>query len=225
MTLAINRQELSKVLNYPNGVPIQDVISTSRQFQRGELPEPLPYDPEKAKQLLEQAGWYDSDGEGVREKDGEIFRFTAIATKEDLRSAIYVQDQLRKVGIRMEIQSLARSLLRERFKRGDFEAIFHFFRNKSGWGYVELFGKHSWIGYRNPEISLLLDLAIKTIDLDKRDRIYLEIMPIFVEDMPCTILLPSVATHIVHRRIKGLKNNMRGDPVYWMEHLWIEEEK
>jgi len=125
----------------------------------------------------------------------------------------------------MEIQSLARSLLRERFKRGDFEAIFHFFRNKSGWGYVELFGKHSWIGYRNPEISLLLDLAIKTIDLDKRDRIYLEIMPIFVEDMPCTILLPSVATHIVHRRIKGLKNNMRGDPVYWMEHLWIEEEK
>ena len=71
----------------------------------------------------------------------------------------------------------------------------------------------------------LLDMAILEMDPDKLDSIYKKIMPIFIEDMPMTLLLPQVYTSIVHRRIKGLRHQYRIDPIWSMEHLWIEEEK
>jgi ABC-type transport system substrate-binding protein len=71
----------------------------------------------------------------------------------------------------------------------------------------------------------LLNVAKDTIDLDKLDRIYQEIMPIFAEDMPITLVLPMVQTSVVHRRIKGLSSPFWTRPSVYMEHLWIEEEE
>jgi ABC-type transport system substrate-binding protein len=65
----------------------------------------------------------------------------------------------------------------------------------------------------------LLDMAILEMDPDKLDSIYKKIMPIFIEDIPMTFLLPQVYTSIVHRRIKGLSNQYRIDPIWSMEHL------
>jgi hypothetical protein len=70
----------------------------------------------------------------------------------------------------------------------------------------------------------LITLAKDTIDLDERDRIYNEIMPIFIEDMPVTFLFPVIFTAIVHHRIKGLKSPLRSDLIMNLENLWIEEE-
>jgi peptide/nickel transport system substrate-binding protein len=70
LTLAINRRELTQVLNLPEDTPIYDVGITSRHFKRGEIPEPLPYDPEQAKRLLDEAGWGETTMGGIREKDG-----------------------------------------------------------------------------------------------------------------------------------------------------------
>lgn len=52
LTMAINRKELHQVLNLPNDLLVFDTIHTMRQYLRRELPEPLPYDPEQARQLL-----------------------------------------------------------------------------------------------------------------------------------------------------------------------------
>jgi ABC-type transport system substrate-binding protein len=57
LTMAINRQELSEVLNYPDNVPISDVICTSRQRNSLGKPDPLPYNPEAALKLLKECGW------------------------------------------------------------------------------------------------------------------------------------------------------------------------
>ena len=230
LTMAINRRELADVLNYPHGVPILDAITTHRQFQKGLYPEPLPHDPERARQLLEGEGWRDTDGDGVRERDGEEFRFTAILSQNDAsrKIAIYIQDQFRRIGVRMEIQVLEFSIVWNRLQTGDYDAsIFRSWNSTTqpNFGHVRLFGEDSPFGYNNPEMIRLLNLAKYAIDPDERDRIYQEIMPIFIEDIPITLLIPQVQTHIVHRRIKGLKSLYRPDPVWFMEYLWIEEEK
>ena len=126
----------------------------------------------------------------------------------------------------MEIQSLAGNLATQRLREGDFEAVLTRFMNLAVHprGHVWLLGDESPIGYQNLELARLVRRAADAMDLDERDAIYGEIMPIFMEDLPVTFLLPQVQTHVVHRRVRGLSSNIRPDPVWFAEHLWIEED-
>ncbi len=235
LTLAINRRELHQVLNLPDDLPIFDVVCMERQFRRGELPEPLPYDPELAKQLLDEAGWRDEDGNGIRERAVQEFRFTAIARagaggveSSRVQVATYIQDQFRRVGVRMEIQPLAPGVGQS---GRDFEAKFLRFYNRMGsdssrYGIIPLFGagqEESFIGYENPEVIALLEEAKKTTVPEELELIYRKLMPIIGTDLPVTFLYPQVNTFVVHRRIRGF-DRFVVDTGFGMEHLWIEEE-
>ena len=233
LTLAINRRELHQVLNLPDDLPIFDVVYTGRQLWRGELPEPLPYDPELARQLLEEAGWRDEDGNGVRERAGREFRFTAFATvgaeSSRIQAATYIQDQFRRVGVRMEIQPFAPGAgLRFR----DFEArvgqFFNSMGSDSGWhGIIRFFGagqEESPIGYANPEVIALLEEAKKTTVPEELEPIYRKLMPIIGADLPMTFLYPQVNFFVVHRRIRGFERFVVVFG-FGIEHLWIEEEE
>jgi peptide/nickel transport system substrate-binding protein len=229
LTLAINRLELAEVMNYPEGVPLKDTIMTIRQFLRGAYPDPLPHDPDQARKILEKHGWLDIDGNGIRECDGKEFRFMAHISSSlpgAEECAVYVQDQYRRIGIRMEIQALERNLLVKRIRNSDFEALFfliHGNTNQPNFGDFRLFGRTSPLKYNNPEMIRLLEAARSEMDPDKLDKIYEKIMPIFVEDMPMTLLLPWTYNSVAHKKIKGL-GDIKVDPIWSMEHLWIEEE-
>ncbi len=66
-----------------------------------------PYDPEAAKKLLDEAGWIDSNGDGVREKDGVDLVLTYGTTIQELRQDVQavIQQDLAKVGIKVELMS------------------------------------------------------------------------------------------------------------------------
>ncbi|HEY5158253.1 MAG TPA: peptide ABC transporter substrate-binding protein [Anaerolineales bacterium] len=66
-----------------------------------------PYDPEAAKKLLDQAGWVDSNGDGVREKNGVKLDFTYGTTTGEPRQDVQavVKQQLALIGIKVELQS------------------------------------------------------------------------------------------------------------------------
>lgn len=225
LTLSINRRELLQVLNLPETLPLIDGVYTPRQFRRGQLPEPLPYDPARARALLDDAGWRDRNGDGVREQEGKEFRFTAIvpATGGWEHVSVYVQEQLRRVGVRMGVQTLESGIVFGRVEAGEFEAAFMPISNASWW-LQQYFGEHSPLGYENAEVVEFIDRLQVTADPDARDRIYGELMQIFRADMPVTFLFPWVVTHFVHRRIQGLSSPYRTDPVRYMEDLWLEEE-
>ena len=229
LTLVINRRELAQVLNFPEDVPLFDVIFTERQFRQRQLGQTLPYDLKRAAQLLDAAGWHDQDGDGIRDRAGEEFRFTALVPGQELgvvgmrTAAIYVQEQLRKVGLRMEVQPLDPNVIRPRLRAGDFEAVFHRLYNMTS-GHLRLFGEKSPIGYINPTVIELLETAEITMELDARDQIYRDLMEIFREDMPLTFLFPQIDTFIAHRRLQGLRNPHWGGTLQHMEDLWLEDE-
>jgi peptide/nickel transport system substrate-binding protein len=224
--MAIDRHELSKVLNIPEGVPILDTITTERQFWKSMYPEPIAYDPQEARKLLESEGWRDTDNDGIRDREGKKFHFTLL-THTTSGQGVYIQSQFQKIGVKMEILTVNNAVTKSRIRTGEFEAIFRGFNNSIShpFGHIPILGENSYIGYANPEMNRLLELAVDTIDLGKRDEIYKKIMPIFAEDMPITLLTPSVSISIAHQRIKGLVNIIRAAPSRDMEHLWIEEEK
>ncbi|MHC4594050.1 MAG: ABC transporter substrate-binding protein [Planctomycetota bacterium] len=209
LTLAINRCELHGVLNFPDNLPIFDVLITKGQFLRGELPEPLPYDPEQAKRLLDEAGWFEVKKDGVRKNNGREFRFSLLVSAEQTLGAVYIQDQFRKVGISMEIVTLSSGVLMTRRRLGEFDACLFYIRFHD---YKEDYGV-----YDNPEFDRLLENAYWAPTPDERDIAVRKLWPIFRTDVPLTFLYPQVTLNIVHRRIRGLKSPNRADPAGFME--------
>ena len=229
LTLAVNRREFRQVVNLPADPAIFDVLFTRRQYREGELPEPLPYDPEAAKRLLREAGWRDEDGDGVRERGGEQFRFETIVRAGDEleHAAVYVQSQLGRVGIHMELKVLDVSVVSERLRSGDFQATIHRLGNQASGdnGHLAWFGEDSRIGWNNPRVAELLDAAKIAIDPDEEDRIYRELMPIFQAELPVTFLEAQVETFVAHRRLRGLSSPFWANPLQNMDYLWLEDER
>ena len=162
LTLGINRRELHQLLNFPGETPIFDVIFTLEQFRRGELPEPVPYDPELAKQLLDEAGWADRSGSGVRDRNGKAFRFTALVPlPQDAAAAVYIQAQLRRLGIRMDIETIDYSAGSQRVKAGEFGAAIVIVRSRldASDGHRVWFGTDSPLGYTNLKVIELFRQA------------------------------------------------------------------
>ena len=223
LTQAIDRRELLAVLNLPDFVPIYDVAMSNRQFRRGEFPDPVPYDPEAAKRLLEEAGWRDEDGDGVREKDGEEFRFTMVSGGNRLNMVTYVQEVLRRVGIAMEIEMTAVSSRTDvdarpiwpiggRLRPGEMSI--------GGW-----LGPETPIGYRNPTVDSLIVMARETrLTLGELEGIFREMMPILQEDLPITFLYRGIGVWVVTSRLRGLSTPWNADPYKFAERLWLEDD-
>lgn len=220
LTLAIDRQELRQVLDFPPSLPVVDGPYTHRQIRRGDLPTPLPHDTARARVLLEEAGWFDTDGDGVRERDGRPFRFTALVSAGPGRSAlaVYVQEQLRRMGVHMEIQPVERG----RPLDGDFDAIIRLMcLCPDGWRVQ--FGDSSSTGYHNARAAQLLRQLPIVTDPNEEDRIRREVAEIFQTDPPATFFFPQPMTMVARRRIHGLSSLWRADPLMYMDELWLED--
>ncbi len=225
LTLAINRRELLGVRNLPADLPLFDVIFS--EGQRYSLPDPLPYDPENARRLLEEAGWVDEDGDGIRERSGERFRFDVLVATTEEREAVYVQAQLRRVGVHMDIISRGeRGQVFQQVRDGDFEAAISrlIMSPSSREGQLGFFGENSHIGYANQRAHQLLEMAAATQNPQTVDTLYRELMEIFQADHPVIFLYSIQSTHVVHRRLAGLSSPHRADPLMDMEYLWLEDE-
>lgn len=226
LTLALDRRELLAALNLPESTPLIDGVYAERRLRGRQLPDPLPHDPAEARRLLEAAGWRDAGGDGMREREGREFRFTAVvdAATGGGRLAELVQAQLREVGVRMEVQPLETAVVQERLASGAFEAAITLLVSVPMM-LDRTFGERSPLGYTNPRMTELIQRAVETSHPEVLDEIYLEIAEILREEQPVTFLHWLVVTTVAHRRIQGLSSPWRADPVMFMEELWVERDE
>lgn len=224
LTLALDRRELLQVVNLPADAAIVDGPFTGRQLLRRELPEPLPYNPEAATALLDDVGWQDADRDGVRERDGVPFRFTALVEPvAPLRPvAEFVQSQFRRVGVDMELQVLDATVVRDQIRAGQFDAAFTTLGAEL---VARYFTDPFAAGYRNSRVVELLERAEAEADPDTLDVIYYELAQIFRRDVPVTYLFPIMYTLLAHRRIRGLSTPWQADIVRHAEDLWLENDQ
>ncbi len=94
---------------------------------RSLAPPTLPVDTAGARRLLAAAGWRDSDGDGVLDRGGRPFvlRFNVPAPSPPRRLiALQMQEQLRPLGVRLDLQIVEGAVFTERRNRGDFDLDF-----------------------------------------------------------------------------------------------------
>jgi peptide/nickel transport system substrate-binding protein len=228
LTMAIDRQQIVDALLYGYGtIAVSDVMPFQWQFDR-EL-EPWPYDPEEARRLLAEAGWTDTNGDGVIDKDGRPFRFTLETNQgNDLREDLIViaQSDLRKVGIDAQPRLAEWNSLIDRLKRKDFEAVV------SGWSVDFKFdpsetmaceaGVYNYPGYCNPQADSLMRTALVTLDREAALPMWEEYQAMIHRDQPYTFLYYLTERLGVSRRLKGVVGDARGHLVTARE-WWIPE--
>jgi peptide/nickel transport system substrate-binding protein len=222
-THAINREEIVQFVLYGFGTVISGPFPNHLWYYNPNV-KPLSYDLQKAKQLLAEAGWKDSDGDGVLDKDGQAFRFKLITnsgndTRRDV--GVLVQRQLRELGIDVVFEPYEWSVFLKNFINAR-----HFDACILGWSLSpdpddyqiwhssQIEKGFNFVSYRNPEVDRLWEEGRKEYDIEKRKRIYWRIHEMMAEDQPYTFLFSPLSQSALQRKFVLVKEDKSGQKKY-----------
>jgi len=202
--------------------------------------DPIPYDPEAALALLDEAGWRDEDGDGILEahgalyaEDGTLFEFTMITNEgNDRRGAIgtIIQDQLSEIGMDVDFQVIDFNALLDIQDNQTFDTIILGWRNSypDDPDMTQLFtpeadvvgGGSNFTSYNNPEFTDLNTQARTIPGCDEAERavLYREMQVILQEDLPYMWLFAQNGMYAASNDVNGF------DPFpvqwYWNIDRW-----
>lgn len=224
MTLAINRRELQGLLGFPQATPLFDGPFTDRQYQTGQLVPPTAYDPEAAQRLLDEAGWRESDKGSIRAREGQPLRIVLVAGDlfEQPRIGVYLQQQLRQVGVEVEIQQGNLALVARRVRAHDFSAVLLHLPLRGTWSGMRLIEPGSPFGYDSPQAGVLFERTRAGLDPDLIDRAYRDLTLLLQRDVPMTFLAPGVSFTLARADVQGLSSPYQADPFMRAGDLWFE---
>ncbi len=158
---------------------------------------PFGYHPERARQILGELGWHDSNGDGVLEKNGNPFRFELMTnfgnpTRRDL--AVLIQAQLKKIGVNAQIQLYDWSIFLDRFKRGDYAAVLSAWRLssklelRSFWHSESIRNGFNRFYYRNPRVDALINRVENLKSPEQAQPLWWQLQSLIYRDQPVTFL-------------------------------------
>ena len=197
--LAIDRRSIVKSILRGNAL-IGDSQVSEFTFGRYSA-DPVLYDPKAAEKLLTEAGWVDSDGDGIREKGGKKLTFNIRSPSGrypmDQTVVEAIQTQLRSVGfdakvILMEFGAFIGSIYRPVDKATGDSFMVSWSSRSDAWSALHKTSHSSmWMPagsnanyYKNEEVDSLLDNAFVEMNPDKRWGLYKQVQIILHRDAP-----------------------------------------
>ena len=186
-----------------------------------------PHDPKRAKELLDEAGYYDPDGDGPLPR----FRLSYKTTTIDLRRRVaeVIQQQLARVGIALEIRTYEWGTFYGDIRRGNFHLY-----------------SLAWVGVADPDIyfqtchssqvppvgnnrgffhddsiDALTEHARHALDIGERQRLYAEVQRRVAELLPVIPLWWPTNVAVIHQRLHGFELRANGS-LESLRDAWIE---
>lgn len=146
---------------------------------------PLPFDLKRAKALLAEAGWYDRDGDGLVDKDGEPLAIELLSQSGNRSGEVFVQSYqqtLAQVGVRLDVAALEWPVLMERVHQRDFDGVFKvwIFPLESD-PYQRWHSSQIGVGTANessfsaPEVDRLCEAYVAEVDPERRGELSREL--------------------------------------------------
>ncbi len=224
MTSIINRDDIINNLLKGGGRIVTGPFYSDSGLNDPEI-KPWPYDPERAKKLLDETGWVDHDGDGIRDKDGKPFRFKFMYSSANvlyIRLVKLLKDEASKIGIDVVPDPYEWSVLLTKLTDRQFEAMV------MGWGgdviddpyqifHSSQIGNRAsnYVGFNNPEADKLIEEARMTIDETQRNKLFHKVQSIIHEEQPYTFLFERPEMRLLDKRFENVKMHAMG--LNWLE--------
>lgn len=168
------------------------------------------YDLEKAKKMLDDAGWKEG-ADGIREKDGKKLKFMFTGAQESAitNPLIAVADNdWKALGVDFQTEIVDFNTLKQKQVKGDFEAFF------MAWGLTPdpndqnvygTSGSQNRVNYSNPKVDELYDKIAKEMNQEKQKELYKELYTELNEDLPCIFVYQRSDLVGYNGRVKGIE--------------------
>ncbi|UCG84922.1 MAG: hypothetical protein JSW71_13340 [Gemmatimonadota bacterium] len=226
LTMAVDRAVIVRSVMGDAGVVPVGPVTAGHWIWDDDI-EQLPYDPDRARTLLSELGWSDSDADGVLDRDGQPLSFELLISSTSVlrvRSAVFLQEQLKQAGIDMTIQTLEPNAWGSRvFGSRRFDSYFGSWLQDPSPGSVT----ESWTaagidagnvgGYTNSEIDRLVQSARSEFDPAVAKEMWKAVIGLINGDAPAIWIYGGVVTVGIHDRFENV--SFPWDE--WWKNLWM----
>ena len=212
---SIDRQRIiDQVLDGQGLVASSPIMPDSWAYNR-DIPQ-YEYDPQMAARLLTEAGWVDTDADGVRENEGVRLEFTLLTNKDPVRRQLIeeIARQLWDVGVRVvPVVEDSTWVVNEALRPREFDALLYSWGNLPTdpdpylmWHSTQIGGDgQNYAGLRSVEIDQLLEQGRQSTDQGERTRLYRDFQDLFADEVPSLLLYYPVYNYAVDEMVKGVQ--------------------
>ena len=215
LTMLVNRERIVRDIFRNEAEIVTGPFFRNSKYYDSAI-KPYPFDVEMAKKLLAEAGWLDSDGDGILDKDGKKFEFTILAVSShpiQEKMLPIIKEDMAKAAIDMKIQTIEWSVYLQKLQNRDFEVC------TLGWSVpyesdpyqlwhssqADILGSSNHIGFNNPEADALIEKLRQTFDMNERIKLAHEFHQLIHEEQPYTFLVAPYSLGAVSERYHNVR--------------------
>ncbi|MEO3945558.1 ABC transporter substrate-binding protein [Gorillibacterium sp. CAU 1737] len=207
LAYGLNRKDIVDAV-YQGYADVINVPQSKVSWAYAEGTNSYDFDLEKAKALLDEAGWK-VGADGIREKDGKKFTINFVASSPNpVNDAIIpiAKENYKELGIDFVPDQMEFNKVLEKRKAGDFDMLF------MAWGLTpdpdstNIFGTkgtQNEVGYSNTKVDELLAKGLTEVDPEKRKPVYQELYQVINEDLPYIFMYQRRDMWAINSRIQG----------------------
>lgn len=234
ITMATDRQQIVDALLLGYGTVANSTLLPLHWAYDPEQPSALRYDPAGARALLDEAGWKDRDGDGVRDNaDGLRLSISIVYNQGNearRRIAEIMQVQLREVGIEVRPEVMEWAALIQRISEPDprdFDGVVMAWVGEFRVDDTGLFhssqvdGPFAYSGTRNPELDRLMDTLALIQDHDEARPLWARYERVLQDEQAYTFFYFTDRLMGVRDRVRGLRLDPRGEWVN-VKDWWLD---
>ncbi|HKG26956.1 MAG TPA: ABC transporter substrate-binding protein, partial [Thermomicrobiales bacterium] len=224
LNFGIDKQTIISSLFFDQYVPAYGPLNAATLGFDESLKTLYPYDPEKAKSLLEEAGWT-VGSDGIREKAGQKLSVSYYTnTAQDLAAPL-IQAQWKDIGIDTQINSMDYNALIPLVTKGEANI------GSIGWIQADpdvvrylLYSKnidtgYGWTRFRRDELDGLIVAASGEVDIEKRKQLYAQIQQITMQNALIVPVYDLAAIYALRSYVKNFRVDTRGW-YPWLYDVW-----
>ncbi len=224
MGYAFDHQEMLETLCYGLYEPCAGIFHPTAWMAPQPPLQPYTQNLDRAEELLDEAGWIDHDGDGIRDKEigGRLvpFQFKIITSHVPLRVAIcnLLRESLDRIGVVCDVSPMEFTVWQDAMLNKKLQACF------GGWGTgadpdtsMNIWGTgeaRNSVNYSNPEVDRIFHEAKREFDRDKRAVLYAELDRLIYEDQPYTFLYHQSSFYAFNKQLRGYMFSPRGPYSY-----------